>query len=72
MAKDHSWIYNGWDNRGNFSEECMDKTTTFLNLAFSRTKLVRCPCSRCQNTKCLSDKVKNGRGVVYGRFCARF
>jgi hypothetical protein len=34
----------------------MTKTTVFLNRAFSRTTMVRCPCSRCQNTRCLKDK----------------
>jgi hypothetical protein len=34
----------------------MEKATTFLDCAFSRTQIVRCPCSRCQNSKCLDDK----------------
>jgi hypothetical protein len=34
----------------------MDKAITFLNRAFSLSKIVRCPCSRCQNTRCLEDK----------------
>jgi hypothetical protein len=34
----------------------MDKTTTFFNCSFSLSKIVRCPCSRCQNTRCLEDK----------------
>jgi hypothetical protein len=34
----------------------MDKATTFLDRAFSRTQILRCPCSRCQNSKCLEDK----------------
>jgi hypothetical protein len=34
----------------------MDKATTFLDRAFSRTQIVRCPCSRCQNLRCLEDK----------------
>jgi hypothetical protein len=56
MGKDHSWMYNGWDKNGDHSDEWMTKTMVFLNRAFSRTKMVRCPCSRCQNTRCLKVK----------------
>jgi hypothetical protein len=28
----------------------------FLARAFSLSKIVRCPCSRCQNTRCLENK----------------
>jgi hypothetical protein len=28
----------------------------FLDCAFSRTPIVRCPCSLCQNSRCLEDK----------------
>jgi hypothetical protein len=34
----------------------MEKTTTFLDRAFSLSKIVWCSCSRCQNTWCLEDK----------------
>jgi hypothetical protein len=34
----------------------MDKATYFLGHAFSRTQIVRCPCSICQNSRCLEDK----------------
>jgi hypothetical protein len=34
----------------------MIKAITFLDCDFSRIKMVRCPCSRCQNTRCLDDK----------------
>jgi ferredoxin-like protein FixX len=56
MAEDRSWIYSGWDKGGNYTDEWMDKATTFLDRAFSRTQIVRCPCRRCQNSKCLKDK----------------
>jgi hypothetical protein len=36
--------------------EWMDKATTFLDRAFSRTQILRCPCSLCQNSRCLEDK----------------
>jgi hypothetical protein len=34
----------------------MDKVTSFLDHAFSRTQIVRCPCCVCQNSRCLEDK----------------
>jgi hypothetical protein len=36
--------------------EWMDKATTFLEHAFSWTQIVWCPCSICQNLRCLEDK----------------
>jgi hypothetical protein len=56
MGEDHISMYIGWDKCGDHSYEWMTKATTFLDCAFSRTKMVRCPCSRCQNTRCLDDK----------------
>jgi hypothetical protein len=34
----------------------MDKVMAFLDHAFSQTQIVRCPCSICQNSRCLEDK----------------
>jgi translation elongation factor EF-G len=34
----------------------MDKTTAFLDRAFSRSKIVWCTCGRCQNLRCLQEK----------------
>jgi hypothetical protein len=56
MAEDHSWMYSGWDKRRNYTNEWIDKATTVLDRAFSRSKIVRCPCRRCQNSRCLGDK----------------
>jgi hypothetical protein len=28
----------------------------FFDCAFSLLKIIRCPCSRCHNTRCLEDK----------------
>jgi hypothetical protein len=41
---------------GDYIDEWMDKATTFLDCAFSLSKIVWCPCSRCQNSRCLEDK----------------
>jgi hypothetical protein len=40
----------------NYIDEWMDKTTVFLDRAFSRSKIVWCPCNRFQNSRCLEDK----------------
>jgi hypothetical protein len=56
MAEDRSWMYSGWDKGGNNMDEWMDKATAFLDCAFLRSKIVRCPCSLCQNSRCLEDK----------------
>jgi hypothetical protein len=34
----------------------MNKVTTFFDHAFSQIQIVRCPCSLCQNSRCLEDK----------------
>jgi hypothetical protein len=56
MGEDRSWIYSGCDKGEKYMDEWMDKATTFLDNAFSRTQIVRCPCSRHQNLKCLENK----------------
>jgi hypothetical protein len=56
MPEDHSWMYSGLDKGGNYTNEWMDKATTFSDRAFSRTQIVWCPCSLCQNSRCLEDK----------------
>jgi cytochrome c-type biogenesis protein CcmH/NrfF len=56
MSEDHSWMYTDLDKCGDHSNKWMTKATTFPNRAFSITKMMRCPCSRCQNTRCLDDK----------------
>jgi hypothetical protein len=56
MSEDRDWMYSGWDIEGNYTDEWMDKTTTFLDCAFLLSKIAQCPCRRCQNTRCLEDK----------------
>jgi hypothetical protein len=56
MGEDRGWIYSGWDKEENYTDEWMDKTTTFLDCAFFLLKIVWCPCRRCQNTRWLEDK----------------
>jgi hypothetical protein len=56
MVENRIWMHSGWDKGGNYTDKRMDKTTTFLDHAFSWTQIVRCPCSVCQNLRCLEDK----------------
>jgi hypothetical protein len=56
MVEDRNWMYSGWDMGGNYMDEWMDKATTFMDRAFSRSKIVWCPCSLYQNLRCLEDK----------------
>jgi hypothetical protein len=56
MAEDHSLMYSGWDKGGNYTNEWMDKAIAFLDHAFLWTKIVCCPCSICQNSRCLKGK----------------
>jgi hypothetical protein len=56
MAENCDWIYSGWDKGENYTDEWMDKATTFLGCALSQTQIVRCPCSLFQNSRCLENK----------------
>jgi hypothetical protein len=56
MGEDRNWMYSGWDKEGNSIDEWMDKTTSFLDRAFSLSKIVWCLCIYCQNMRCLEDK----------------
>jgi hypothetical protein len=56
MGEDRNWMYSGWDKEGNSIDEWMDKTTSFLDRAFSLSKIVWCLCISCQNMRCLEDK----------------
>jgi hypothetical protein len=52
MDEDRSWMYTGRTNRGQYTEEWMDKTTAFVDWAFARdtgSNGVLCPCGRCSN-----------------------
>jgi hypothetical protein len=49
-------MYSGWDKEENYTDQWMNKVTTFLDCAFSWTKIVWCQCSRCQNLRCLENK----------------
>jgi hypothetical protein len=51
---DHEWMYMGRSSQTKFSEEWIEKTDAFLELAFAKAKEARatwCPCSRCANMR---------------------
>jgi hypothetical protein len=56
MGEYRGWMYSGSNKEGNHIDEWMDKVTSFWDRAFSLSKIVWCPCSRCQNTRSLEDK----------------
>jgi hypothetical protein len=55
MGEDHSWMYTGWHDNGDHSDEWVAKTTAFVDRAFALSKInkVRCPCSIHQNMICM-------------------
>jgi hypothetical protein len=48
MGEDHSWMYNGWDDKRADSDEWVTKIMAFLDHAFSLSKIdkVSWPCAR--------------------------
>jgi hypothetical protein len=58
MGDDRRWMYDGWKRNGAHTNEWWDKTNDFIERAFSlaTTEKIRCPCMKCQNTRCF-DKV---------------
>jgi hypothetical protein len=51
MGDDKKWMYDSWRKNRAHSREWVDKTNNFIKHAFSisNTRIVRCPCSKCQN-----------------------
>jgi hypothetical protein len=73
MGEDRCWMYDGWKKNGAHIDEWWEKTNDFIERAFSlaTTPKIRCPCMKCQNTRC-ADKVilmkhliKNGFTIDY-------
>ena len=49
---DREWMQTGCSSQGSFTDEWIEKTDAFLELAFARVKGARatwCPCSICAN-----------------------
>jgi len=74
---DREWMYMGRSSQGSLTDEWIEKTNAFLELAFARVKGARgtwCPYSICANTrrqtKVVMDKhlCKNGFTADYTRW----
>jgi hypothetical protein len=73
MGEDHHWMYDGWKKNGAHIDEWWKKTDDFIERAFSlvTTPKIRCPCVKCQNTRCfdtvvlMKHLVKNGFAADY-------
>ena len=59
MGEDRRWMYEGWRKTGNHTSVWVQKTTDFVNNAFSliqNDEQVRCPCSKCRNCQWKDNK----------------
>jgi hypothetical protein len=69
MGDDHQWMYDGWKRNGAHTDEWWEKTSDFIERAFSlvTTEKIRCPCVKCQNVRCF-DKVLLTKHLVQNGF----
>jgi hypothetical protein len=69
MGDDRRLMYDGWTRNGAHIDEWWEKTTNFIERAFSlaTTDKIRCPCVKYQNTRCF-DKVILTRHLVRNGF----
>ena len=74
---DREWIYTGRSSQGLFTDEWIEKTDAFLELAFTRVKGARvtwCPYNICVNSRRQTKEVmgqhlcKNGFMADYIRW----
>jgi hypothetical protein len=49
MSDNHCWMYDGWKKNDTHTDEWWEKTSAFIERAFSlaTTKNIRCPCVKC-------------------------
>jgi hypothetical protein len=66
-------MYDGWKRNGAHINEWWEKTSDFIERAFSlaTTEKIRCPCVKCQNTRC-SDKIILTKHLVQNDFIADY
>jgi hypothetical protein len=69
MGDDHRWMYDGWKRNAAHTYEWWEKTTDFIECAFSlaTTEKIRCPYVKCQNARCF-DKVILTKHLVRNGF----
>ena len=68
------WIYTGRSSQGSFTDEWIEKTDAFLELAFAKVKGTRatwCPCSSCANMR-RQTKVVMGKHLCKNGFTADY
>jgi hypothetical protein len=66
-------MYDGWKRNGAHTDEWWEKTSDFIEHAFSlaTTKKIRCPCVKCQNARYF-DKVILTKHLVRHGFTADY
>jgi hypothetical protein len=68
--EERSWMYEGWNDNGRHSEDCVGNTNVFLDHAFNvvpnaEKSGVPCPCLECDN------RVRWRRAVMTAHLCKR-
>jgi hypothetical protein len=68
MGDDRRWMYDGWKRNGAHIDEWWDKTSYFIEHAFSlmTTEKIRCPCVKYQNARCFDKVILTKHLVKYG------
>jgi hypothetical protein len=66
-------MYDGWKINGAQTDKWWEKTSDFIERAFSlaTTEKIRCPCMKCQNTRCF-DNVILTKHLVQNGFTADY
>jgi hypothetical protein len=69
MGDNCRWMYDGWKRNGTHTDEWWEKTSDFIECAFSlaTTEKIRCLCVKCQNVRCF-DKVILTKHLVRNGF----
>jgi len=71
---EREWMYTGRSSQGSFTDEWIEKTDAFLELAFAKVKGTRatwCPCSSCANMR-RQTKVVMGKHLCKNGFTADY
>jgi hypothetical protein len=73
MGDDRWWMYDSWKRNGAHTDEWWEKTSDFIDCAFSlvTTEKIRCPCVKCQNVRCF-DKVILTKHLARNDFTADY
>jgi hypothetical protein len=68
MGDNCRWMYGGWKRNGAHIDEWWDKTSDFIERAFSLATIekIRCPCVKCQNARCFDKVILMKHLVKYG------